>query len=202
MATLVDAVGVLKTFGVYDTILPFMLVMAGTYAVLTKYKPFGETKGANAIISLIVGLVFISFAKAVLFINMLIPVMTIFLIMIVLALLIFAFIGVKAETIAGIFQERKSAFGIVLLLFLLMIFIVISSVMPEGSLLVQNPVLAQQLNITPTGGPGATPIEQASAYLGAQMNAILLSPQILGLIVMIIVFMLSAYFITRERTRM
>lgn len=201
MATLVDALGVLKTFGVYDTILPFLLVMAGTYAVLTKYKPFGELKGVNAIISLVVGLVFISFAKAVLFINMLIPVMTIFLIMIVLALLIFAFVGVKAETMAQIFQERKSAMGIILLLFLLMIFIVISSVMPEGSLFIQNPVLAQQLNITPTAA-GGTPIEQASAYLGAQMSAILYSPQILGLIVMMIVFMLSAYFITRERTRM
>ena len=102
MATLVDALGILKGFGIYDTILPFLLVAAGTYAVLVQYKPFGESKGVNAIVATVIGLVFISFAKAVAFINLLIPLMTIFLIMVVLALLIFTFVGVKSETISQI----------------------------------------------------------------------------------------------------
>ncbi len=197
MATLVDALGVLKGFGIYDTILPFLLIMAGTYAILVKYEPFGKIKGVNALVAAIVGLVFISFAKAVLFLNLLIPAMTIFLLLLIMALLVFTFIGIKGETIAKTFQETPAAFGILILMFIVVIFVVASSTLPEVSLFIQNPVLAQQLNISPTGG--ATPTAQAATWLMFQMTQVLLSPQILGLITMMVVFAIAAYLITREK---
>lgn len=197
MATLVDALGILKSFGVYDTILPFLLIMAGTYAMLTKYKPFGETKGVNAIIATVIGLVFISFAKAVSFINLLIPFMTIFLIMIVLAILIFTFIGVKGETLAEVFKSPTAAIPFIFILIFIVV-IVYSLTFPEVTIFIQNPVLAQQLNITPTGGPGATASQQAMTYLFFQIGQILLSPQILGLIALFVVFAVAVFFITYE----
>jgi hypothetical protein len=197
MATLVDALGVLKNFGIFETILPFMLILAGTYAILTKYKPFGEIKGANAIIATVVALVFISVAKAVMFINLLIPAMTIFLLLLVLALLVFTFVGIKGETIAKTLQEQPAIFGILVLLFVIVIFVVFSSVVPEVTLFIQNPVLAQQLNITPTSG--ANPTAQAATWLMFQMTQVVLSPQILGLIAMMVVFAIAAYLITREK---
>lgn len=197
MATLVDALGILKSFGIYETILPFLLVTAGTYAVLTKYKPFGEMKGVNAIVATVIGLVFISFAKAVSFINLLIPFMTIFLIMIVLALLIFTFIGVKGETLAEVFKSPTAAMPFIFILIFIVV-IVYSLTFPEVTIFIQNPVLAQQLNITPTGGPGATASQQAMTYLFFQIGQILLSPQILGLIALFVVFAVAVFFITYE----
>lgn len=197
MATLVDALGILKTFGVYETILPFLLITAGTYAILTKYKPFGETKGVNAIIATVIGLVFISFAKAVSFINLLIPFMTIFLIMIVLALLIFTFIGVKGETLAETFKSPTAAMPLIFI-FIFVVVIVYSLTFPEVTLFIQNPVLAQQLNISPTGGPGATPSQSAMTYLFFQIGQVILSPQILGLVALFVVFAIAVFFITFE----
>jgi len=197
MATLVDALGVLKSFGVYDTVLPFLLITAGVYAMLTRYKPFGETKGVNIIISTVIGLVFISFAKAILFINLLIPAMTVFLLLVVLAILIFTFVGIKGETIAETFKTEPMAFALIFLIFAAILYSVYSTVFPEIGLFTQNPVLAQQLNMTPGGG--ATSIQQASTFLGFQMGQIVMSPQILGLIVMMVVFAISTYYITREK---
>jgi len=198
MATLVDALGVLKSFGIYETVLPFLLITAGTYAIFTKYKPFGEVRGVNAIISTIIGLVFITFAKAVSFINMLIPFMTIFLIMIILALLIFAFIGLKGETLAGVFQKQPAAYLIIFGIFIFIVVIVYSFVFPEVTIFIQNPVLAQQLNISPTGSPGATPAQQAGTFMFFQMGQILLSPQVLSLIALFAVFAIAVFFITYE----
>jgi len=198
MATLVDALGVLQTFGVYDTVLPFLLIMAGTYAVLTKYKPFGEMKGVNAVIATVVGLVFITFAKAVAFINLLIPLMTIFMIMIVLAVLIFTFIGIKGETIAEVFTKQPAAYLIIIFILVFIVAVVYSMIYPEIVVFVQNPVLAQQLNISPTGGPGATPTQQAATFLFFQIGQILFSPQILALIALFAVFAVAVFFITYE----
>ena len=198
MATLVDALGILKSFGIYETILPFLLITAGAYAVFTKYKPFGEMKGVNAIVATVIGLVFISFAKAVSFINLLIPFMTIFLIMIVLAILIFTFIGLKGETIADTFKTTPAAYLILVFIFLFIVVIVYSLTFPEVTVFIQNPVLAQQLNISPTGGPGATASQQAMTYLFFQIGQVILSPQILGLIALFVVFAVAVFFITYE----
>jgi hypothetical protein len=194
MATLVDALGVLKGFGVFDTILPFLLIMAGTYAVLVKYKPFGEHQAANGIIAAVVGLVFISFAKAVSFINMLIPMMTIFLIMVVLAVLIFTFVGIKTETMAKLFEKPEGAM-IMIFIFILIFVITYATVFPEIMIYIQNPVLAQQLNMTPMGGGGAV---NPAMYMFFQVGQIILSPQIMGLVALMLVFAIAAFFITRE----
>jgi hypothetical protein len=198
MATLVDALSALKNLGVYETILPFLLITAGTYAILTKYKPFGETKGVNAIVATIIGLVFISFAKAVSFINLLIPFLTVFLIMIVLAILIFTFIGIKGETLAETFKSQPAAYLIIIFIFIFIVVIVYSLTFPEVAIFLQSPVLAQQLNISPTGGPGATPSQQAMTFLFFQIGQTILSPQILGLIILFVVFAIAIFFITYE----
>jgi hypothetical protein len=194
MATLVDALGVLKGFGVYDTIIPFLLVMAGTYAVLVKYKPFGEHQTANGVIAAVVGLVFISFAKAVSFINMLIPMMTIFLIMVVLAVLIFTFVGIKTETMAKLFEKPEGAM-ILIFIFILIFVITYATVFPEIYIYMQNPVLAQQLNMTPASAGGGA---AAPWFIFFQVGQIILSPQIMGLVAMMLVFAIAAFFITRE----
>lgn len=198
MATLVDALGVLKSLGVYQTIFPFILVLAGMYALLEKFKPFGEMKSVNAIISFIIAFLFISVAQAVTFINTLLPLLTLFLLLVVLGMLVFAFVGVKGESITEALTTNPAGWLSLLLIFFFVIVAVISQVMPEASLIIQNPAAAEQLNVSLTE-PGATPKEQAAAYMFLQTIRIALSPQIMGLAMMLLIFAVATYFITREK---
>jgi hypothetical protein len=194
MATLVDAVGLLQKLGFYDTVFPFILIFAGTYAMLTKYKPFGEMKSMNGLIAFVVAIFFISMVRAVAFVKALMPTITIFMIMIVVALLIFTFMGIKGETISKVLTEETAGWATILLIFIIIILAVVSQVFPEASTSIQNPVLAQQLNLSSSG----TASEQASAFLLAQTMSILFSPMVLGMIIMLLVFGIAIYFITRE----
>jgi hypothetical protein len=198
MATLVDAVGLLQKLGFYDTVFPFILIFAGVYAMLTKYKPFGEMKAMNGLIAFVIAMFFISMVRAVAFVRALMPTITIFLVMIVVALLIFTFMGIQGETITKVLTEETAGWATILLIFIIIILSVVSQVFPEASISLQNPVLAQQLNISSTPGSNATSSEQAGAFLFAQTMSIIFSPMVLGMIIMLLVFGIAIYFITRE----
>jgi hypothetical protein len=197
MATLLDAIGILQKAGVYATIIPFLLITAAVYALLVKFKPFGEHKWVNGIIAFVVGLIFISMARAVEFINKFIPLFTIFLLLLVLAFLIFTFIGIKAETMSELFTKNPAATGIFVLIILILVLVVISQVFPEPTMLIQYPEEAEQLNLSLVG-PNATAREQAAAFGMLQVLRIVTSPQILSLIILFATFGLATYFITRE----
>jgi len=197
MATLVDAVGLLEKLGFYDTVFPFILIFAGTYAMLTKFKPFGEMKSINGLIAFAIAMFFISMVRAVAFVRALMPTITIFLVMIVVALLIFTFMGIKGETISNVLTQETAGWATILLVFIIIILSVVSQVFPEASIAIQNPVLAQQLNVSSASGGGATSSEQASAFLFAQTMSIIFSPMVLGMIIMLLVFGIAIYFITR-----
>ncbi len=194
MATLVDAVGLLVKLGFYDTVFPFILIFAGTYAMLTKFKPFGEMKAMNGMIAFVIAMFFISMARAVAFVRALMPTITIFMVMIVVALLIFTFMGIKGETISKVLTEETAGWATILLIFIIIILSVVAQVVPEVSISLQNPVLSQQLNLSASG----TPSEQASSFLLTQTMSILFSPMVLGMIIMLLVFGIAIYFITRS----
>jgi hypothetical protein len=194
MATLVDAVGVLQGFGIYDTVLPFLLVTAAMYALFVKFKPFGENKNVNILIAVVIGLVFITTARAVEFVNTLLPLITIFLLMLVIVVLIFTFMGVKGETISGTIVNNPWPIFIFIFIILL---VVITTVFPEASVLIQSPETFEQLNLSLTE-PGATPREEAAAFLFVNFIRIITSPQVLGLIALFAVLAISVFFITRE----
>ncbi|MEM2954627.1 MAG: hypothetical protein QW625_01585 [Candidatus Nanoarchaeia archaeon] len=197
MATLLDAIGALQQIGFYSTILPFLLVTAGMYALLTKLKPFGELKFANIIISVVVGFIFISMTRAVLFLNKFIPLFTTFLLLLVLAYMVFIFIGVKSESISELFVKKPAFAGIFILIILILVIVVLSQVFPEATFVVQYPEVAEELNLS-LYGANATPQEKAAAYGMAQVVRIVTSPQVMGLIVLFVVFGLATYFITKE----
>lgn len=198
MATLLDAIGFLQQFGFYSTILPFLLVAAGMYALLTKLKPFGDLKGVNAIISIVIGFIFVSMVRAVTFLNKFIPLFTTFLLLLVLAYMVFIFVGVKSETITELFTKNPAFAGIFILIILILVIVVLSQVFPEATFIVQYPEVAEELNLT-LYGANATPQEKAALYGMAQVFRIVTSPQIMALIILFVVFGLAAYFITREK---
>jgi len=195
MATLVDAIGALRQAGIYDTVLPFILVFAGLYALLLKYKPLGENKWINGIISFIIALVFLTAAKAIQFLNLLLPIITVLLILFILVILIFTFMGVKSESINETITKSPL---VILMIFLIVVLVVLAVALgPDVALVIQYPEVAEQLGIT--GVPeNATAQEQGGIFLFFQAVRIITSPQIIGMIILFVIFGLAAYFITRE----
>ncbi|MBI4095744.1 MAG: hypothetical protein HY438_02695 [DPANN group archaeon] len=190
MAALIDAVGILSKMGFYQTIFPWLLVTAMMYGLLTKYKMFGEKSGTiNIIISSIVGLVFISFVKASLFLQNVLPFVTAFIIMLFFLMMIFLFVGVKEETIGEAFKQ-PSLYWPLVLIFLVFTFIVIPQIFPELAI-GANPELASQLNYTAN--------QQPQDILFQQSLGIIFSPKVVGLSIMILIFAIGTYFITREQ---
>ncbi len=193
MATLADGITVLHNLGFYTTVFPFLLILALMYGLLSKFQPFGENKTINILVSFIVAMFFIAVARSSLFLYNLMPLVTAFFVLIFLVMLIFMFMGVPADTIKEAIMKPQG-YAPILILFILVVFIVLSQTFPEQAL-VSQPELAEQFNITePTEGK-----EGLAVYLSQQATAIIFSPIILGLIILLVTFAIASYFITRER---
>lgn len=193
MATLADGITVLHNLGFYTTVFPFLLILALMYGLLSKFQPFGENKTINILVSFIVAMFFIAVARSSLFLYNLMPLVTAFFVLIFLVMLIFMFMGVPADTIKEAIMKPQG-YAPILILFILVVFIVLSQTFPEQAL-VSQPELAEQFNITePTEGK-----EGLAVYLSQQATAIIFSPIILGLIILLVTFAIASYFITREK---
>jgi len=198
MATLIDAVSMLKKLGFYETVFPFILVLALIFGVLERFKPFGPNRVVNGTVATIVALFFISITRVSSFLANLIPLITAFLIILVFLILIFMFIGVKEETIAKAIFEHSEGYGILLIIFVMLVFVVLSQVFPEQALMTQMPGAAKSLNIS-LYPADATASEKAAAMLSAQTGAIIFSPKIMALIAMMVTFAVAVYYIVRDK---
>lgn len=76
-----------------EIILPFLLMFVLVFAILDKTKILGEGKRQiNAIISLVIALIFISFARAVGIVTSLMPFLAVVLVIILVFYLLFGFV--------------------------------------------------------------------------------------------------------------
>ncbi len=86
--SLYDILADWSALGLYDIVLPFLLVYTLVFAVLQKSKLFGdENKGINAVIALIIGLFVVRSETVVLFIVGFLPNVSLFLVVILMFLL-------------------------------------------------------------------------------------------------------------------
>lgn len=98
-----------------EAILPFLLVFAIVFAILDKTKVLGDKKRQiNAIVSLVIGLLFISFGQAVGVIIQLIPFLAVSLVVLLVFLLIWGM--VYGEGKFDIHKDVKKAVGIIALI--------------------------------------------------------------------------------------
>ena len=198
MATMLDALGFLKSFGLYETVFPFILILALMFGILAKFKPFGEHKYVNATVATIIALFFISMVKASRFLSNFIPMMTGVLIVLVFIVLIFMFMGVDEKTIAGVMTKESRVYGTLIIVIILLVFLSLNQVLPEQAFMTQFPGMAENMNVT-LYPADATPSEQAAAILSAQASAIIFSPKVLATLLMLITFGIAAYYIVREK---
>lgn len=107
-------------------IFPFLLVFVLVFAILDKTKILGEGKRQiNAIISLVIGLIFISFSRAVGIVVNLMPFLAVVLVIILVFYLMLGFVFNEKEGL-NVPKGIKIAGGIVVLVALIIAILVVS----------------------------------------------------------------------------
>jgi len=193
MASLIDAVGLLKGLGFYETVFPLLLIAAIVYGLLSKFKIFGDKQIVNVLVATISGLIFISFAKASAFLQFAMPMITIFLIFWLFLQLVFLFIGVKEDTIAKALTKETSGYLIPIFIVVIIVILSIQQVFPEFSY-AAAPELAP-VNATAAAGTPAA----AQQFAFQQAIGVIFHPTIVALSILFLILAIGVYFITREK---
>tara|TARA_Y100000034_G_scaffold104327_1_gene130786 strand:+ start:419 stop:952 length:534 start_codon:yes stop_codon:yes gene_type:complete len=98
MAFADDLFNQLQGYGIYEYLLPFLLVFSLTFAILEKVKILGQDKkNINVIVSLIIGLLFVTQTSLVSTLNIFLPKISLFIIVAVMALILFGIFGAKVH---------------------------------------------------------------------------------------------------------
>jgi len=84
----------LQGSGIYEYVLPFLLIFAITFAILEKVKILGEDKKSiNAVVAIIIGLIFVTQFSLVYTLNSFLPKISLFIIIAVMVLILFGILG-------------------------------------------------------------------------------------------------------------
>jgi len=88
----------LEGTGLFEYVLPFLLVFAIVFAIIEKTKLFGdERKGVDVTVALIIGLLFITQTSLVNTLNSFLPKIALFIIIAVMVLILFGLFGASVE---------------------------------------------------------------------------------------------------------
>lgn len=173
MATILD-IGILNYF---VPIFIFILVFVIVYAVLLKTHLLGENKGLISLASFVVALLFVITQAATEFIQLVTPWFVVLIIVTMCFLLIFMFLGVKPEAIAGAVTSESYVWLIMIVLIVLL-----------------------GLALTKVLGPGIAAITQEGTEESGFMSSvgsIIFHPKILGIIFILLVASYAIRGITR-----
>ena len=92
----------LQGSGVYEYILPFLLIFSITFAILEKVKILGDDKkNINIIVSLIIALIFVTQFSLVYTLNSFLPKISLFIVVAVMTMILFGIFGAKVHNGLG-----------------------------------------------------------------------------------------------------
>lgn len=95
---LLEVLGVWEDIGVFNVILPFLLIFSVVYAVLDKIKILGDRKAPNAIVSLVIALLVVRNQYVVGLMTRFLPNIAMFLIIILMFLLLLGTLAGREHT--------------------------------------------------------------------------------------------------------
>jgi len=115
-STLANALDFFREFGVFDVILPFLLIFAVVFAILQKTKLLGDNKAnLDAIVAFVIGLLVVAATKVVAVINNTLPQI---MLLVVVGLSFLLMIGIFADPKRSFFDDLSGGFKIGLMIFM------------------------------------------------------------------------------------
>lgn len=93
MVFMSDLFNQLQGYGIYEYVLPFLLIFAILFAILEKTQIFTGKKNINIIVSLIIGLLFVTQFSLVSILNNFLPKISLFIVIAVMVLILFGIFG-------------------------------------------------------------------------------------------------------------
>ena len=195
--TITSGIDVLKDLGFFEVVFPFILFAAATFGVLQKIQIFGEKEGLNALISIMLALILISFSPAVKLISYILVYATLLFSVIIFLVLIFQFMGLSMDDIASAAKTSEAYITIYAALVILLIVAVVSAV-PEIQQATEPNF--QTLEDVQQSGIQEGQVLSSSASGGTAVErglATIFDPSILSVIVMLLMFAGAALLIGR-----
>lgn len=180
MATVLD-VNLLRYF---IPVFIFLFVFTVFFAILQKTKIFGASSGIDALIAFSVAMLFMFVSEARQLVTIITPWLVIVLVIFMSFMLIFMFVGVKAETIAGALSESGTVWTIVIIL---IIALVIAFTQVFGQKIAG---ITQGTYPTPTGTDQlqpTTPQAGQQPHFLVTVGSIVFSPKLLGMFLLLVI---------------
>ncbi|MDD5418034.1 MAG: hypothetical protein PHW96_04090 [Candidatus Nanoarchaeia archaeon] len=113
-----EAIGLVKGTGIFDVLLPFLVVFAIVYGMLVKTKFLGERQSVNVVVAFVIAMMIALNESARSFLNSLLPSYTVFFIIIIMMVFIFIFFGFSGKNIIRSPPAYLMIFAFLLVLFL------------------------------------------------------------------------------------
>jgi len=113
-STLTNALDFFRDFGVFDVILPFLLVFTVVYAVLQKTELLGKEKGnLDSIVAFVIGLLVVAATKVVAIINTALPQV---MLLVIVGLGFLLMLGIFAKPGGSFLEDLPKGFRFTLLI--------------------------------------------------------------------------------------
>lgn len=172
-----DAINITGLF-FFMPIFSFFLVSTIVYAILIKTKILGDSQFVNLSISLIMGIIFMSFSSIDLYVQTIVPWFVLFLVIVFFVLVVAGFATKDLEKI------MTTKFAWALIAILLVIFLI-------AAIRVFNPIFHQGLFLTSGTDGGTTMMSQIFNFLRTSSYA--------GSVLLILVTLVFAWLVTRSK---
>lgn len=193
MATVLD----ISVLSYFIPVFIFLFVFTIFFAILQKTKLLGSNPGIDALISFSVAMLFMFVSDARQLITVITPWLVIMLVVLMSLLLVFMFLGVKAETISDAMSESGTVWTILIIL-------VIGLVIAFTQVFGQKVASITQGPYPVTTGADQTTGITTTTTAGSQnflvtVGSIVFSPKILGMFLLLMIASQSIRLISGEK---
>ncbi|MFH1210714.1 MAG: hypothetical protein V1645_02245 [archaeon] len=191
MATVLD-INILQYF---IPVFIFLFVFTVFFAILQKTKLLGSTAGVDALVAFSVAMLFMFVSDARQLITVITPWLVILLVIIMSLLLIFMFMGVKAETISDAMSESGTVWTVLIILIIGLIIAFTQVFGSKIASITQGPFPATSPE--EATGTTTTPPEGGQHFL-VTVGSIVFSPKVLGMFLLLIIASQAVRLIASE----
>ena len=193
MATVLD----INILSYFIPVFIFLFVFTIFFAILQKTKLLGSNAGVDALIAFSVAMLFMFVSDARQLITVITPWLVIMLVIIMSLMMIFMFLGVKAETISDAMSESGTVWTVLIILIIGLI-IAFTQVFGSKIASITQGSFPATSSEEVTGTTGTTTTAGGSQHFLVTVGSIVFSPKILGMFLLLIIASQSVRLIAGE----